>query len=281
VELKPPKNKPRTDFEELENLSTEARARVGQRHWVSAASSLILHFRSRMKVGGSLDATSVAYGCRFLGWLIDCDLPMPPSTIVRTPVSIVMDCASYLAPIKPITALGGSDASTASVFTVGPTVCATADRRCIAGRLLTQFLLPLFDASGEGIADVANTRVRVAALRTWLVTMRGTCGRLGCGKKLGNSKAADGGAACEDVCTDAKDVVPPLACGRCKQVRYCGRECQTADWKERHKAGCLSATEPLAGDAAWELLVSSGCVGISVAVPGSVDPAAGAPKAGA
>eukprot|EP00798_Chlamydomonas_sp_ICE-L_P027234 gene27234-2488_t len=29
-----------------------------------------------------------------------------------------------------------------------------------------------------------------------------------------------------------------LRCARCKIVRYCGAECQKADWKSRHKASC-------------------------------------------
>eukprot|EP00955_Chlamydomonas_euryale_P076655 362745-Chlamydomonas_euryale.AAC.7 len=29
-----------------------------------------------------------------------------------------------------------------------------------------------------------------------------------------------------------------LKCGKCLQARYCSRECQTKDWKARHKAAC-------------------------------------------
>ena len=28
------------------------------------------------------------------------------------------------------------------------------------------------------------------------------------------------------------------SCARCRKVAYCSVECQTADWKARHKAAC-------------------------------------------
>ena len=30
-----------------------------------------------------------------------------------------------------------------------------------------------------------------------------------------------------------------LKCGRCKAKHYCGRECQVAHWKHRHKEECV------------------------------------------
>lgn len=33
---------------------------------------------------------------------------------------------------------------------------------------------------------------------------------------------------------------PPLRCGRCKAVFYCGRACQEADWKAGHKVECAA-----------------------------------------
>eukprot|EP00927_Polykrikos_kofoidii_P042102 TRINITY_DN35976_c0_g1_i1.p1 TRINITY_DN35976_c0_g1~~TRINITY_DN35976_c0_g1_i1.p1 ORF type:complete len:607 (+),score=81.40 TRINITY_DN35976_c0_g1_i1:73-1821(+) len=249
LELKPPRNKPRSDAETVVALGKEARARLGLRHWATAAISLVLHFRTR-PTGGALDPTSVAHGCRFLGWLIDSALPMPPAAIVRTPVAVAMDCASWLAPV--------AQASSATAV--------VGDRRCVAGRLLTQFLLPLYDASGAAIAEVAGTGTRVATLRAWLAAMQGTCGRAGCGRSLASNMSAgvaqDGGVAHtaktstgDDAGTEAP--APSMACSRCKQVRYCSQPCQQADWKDRHKSGCLSASESLTGDAAWAILVGS------------------------
>jgi len=223
VELKPPKNHKRAEKEELEALLLESRGRLGRRHWLSAASALVLSFRGRPS-GGGLDSVAIGNMCRFLGWLIDAQLPLPPASIVRTPVAIAMEAAAWLGP----GAIASKD-----------------DRRCIAGRILNQFLLPLFDASGATIAHVANTGMRVQALRQWLETMQGTCGREGCGKAL-----AAPGAGYTDSCGKAKG----LTCSRCKQVRYCSQECQKADWKDRHKGGCLPASESLAGDAVWKLL---------------------------
>eukprot|EP00929_Paragymnodinium_shiwhaense_P121724 TRINITY_DN94083_c0_g1_i1.p1 TRINITY_DN94083_c0_g1~~TRINITY_DN94083_c0_g1_i1.p1 ORF type:complete len:505 (-),score=110.45 TRINITY_DN94083_c0_g1_i1:102-1616(-) len=228
VELKPPKNHKRAEKEELEALALESRGRLGRRHWLSAATAMIMHFRGR-PAGGALDATAVAYGCRFLGWLIDAQLPLPPASIVRTPVAVSMECAAWLGP---------------------GAIAAKDDRRCIAARLLNQYLLPLFDASGGTIAHVANTGMRVEALRKWLETMQGTCGREGCGRALAS------GAGYKSEGDDAKGAAVALACSRCRQVRYCCQECQKADWKERHKNGCLPATESLAGDAAWRLLTA-------------------------
>merc|ERR1712107_51746 len=130
-------------LEEIVALASEAKARLGSRHWVLAAASLILHYRARPK-GGALDAESVAHGCRFLGWLVEQELPMPSAAIVRTPMSVAMDCASWLAGfVDPL----------------------TSDRRCVAARVLVDFLLPIFDASGASIAAVAKTGDRVAKLR--------------------------------------------------------------------------------------------------------------------
>jgi len=218
LELRPPKGAPRLTAEELVALDADVQARLGGQHWASAAASLVLHFRCR-PAGCALDAFTVACGCRFLGWLLDRALPAPPAAIVRTPISVAIDCATWLLHTESDEAADNS-----------------RDRRCIAIRLLTQFLLPIFDASGASIAKIAGTGSRVETLRARLSALRGACGR--CGQALTSEAAA-------------------LACGRCKQVRYCGRECQAADWKHRHKAGCLSAGESLAGDAAWRLVTSA------------------------
>ena len=43
-------------------------------------------------------------------------------------------------------------------------------------------------------------------------------------------------------------------CSRCHIARYCGRECQLADWARRHKHGCGAS----AAKAALELEASKG-----------------------
>mmetsp|Transcript_34704 Transcript_34704/g.88312 ORF Transcript_34704/g.88312 Transcript_34704/m.88312 type:complete len:106 (+) Transcript_34704:197-514(+) len=98
------------------------------------------------------------------------------------------------------------------------------------------------DASGATVASVAKTGEKVDGLRAWLAEMRSSCGC--CGKKLASPGAPPGGG--EPVAS---------ACGQCKQVRYCGRACQQADWKDRHKACCLKASDSLAGDMAWQMLI--------------------------
>jgi len=230
LELRPPKGVPRSAPEEIVALASDVRAKLGPRHWASAAAALVMHFRVRPP-GGALDAFAVACGCRFLGWLMDSGLPQPPAAIVRTPISVTLDCAAWLTRDM-------ADGKTAA-----------RDRRCIVGRLLSQFLLPIFDASGEAVAKVANTGMRVQVLREWLHKLQCTCGH--CGRSLAADKATSGDADC----TAAPTAM--LSCGRCKQVRYCGRECQLADWKAGHKAGCLAASESLAGEAAWQLLTSA------------------------
>lgn len=225
LELRPPKNTARATPEELAALGADARERLGDRHWAAVAATLVLHFRGRPS-GGALDPFTVACGVRFLGWLIDRSLPTPPSSIVRTPIALSMDCATWLSLDAP---------------------ASSPDRRCIASRVLVQFLLPVFDISGAAVAKVANTGTRVEALRAWLSSLQGTCGC--CGKVVAGTSAA----------SRESDASAPtaLACGRCKQVRYCSKECQQKDWKQRHKEGCLPLSESLAGDAAWQLLMSS------------------------
>eukprot|EP00435_Cladocopium_sp_Y103_P041602 s827_g11.t1 len=98
------------------------------------------------------------------------------------------------------------------------------DLRVLGSRLLRDFLLPIFDATGQTVAKVACTGERMAVLKGWLAELQSLCGR--CGSSLQAN---------------------PAACGRCKQVRYCSRECQQSDWKERHKAGCLPSSESLSG----------------------------------
>lgn len=224
LELRPPKGAQRLALEELLALDATVRARLGPRHWAAAATALVLHYRAR-PTGSKLDTFSTACGCRFLGWLLDCGLPLPPAGIVRTPISVALDCASFLAPLAP-----------------DETTTTFPDRRSLAGRLLTQFLLPVFDASGQPVAQVANTGKRVEELRIWLRALQGTCGHCSCQLATNGATAAPGPA--------------PLGCSKCKQVRYCSRECQRADWRSRHSAGCLAVGESLASDAAWRLLMA-------------------------
>lgn len=225
MELRPPKGAQRLALEELLALDAGIRARLGPRHWAAAATALVLHYRAR-PAGGKLDTFATACGYRFLGWLIDCGLPLPPAGIIRTPIAVALDCASLLAPLA-------SNETTTSL----------PDRRCLVGRLLTQFLLPVFDASGQPLAQVANTGKRVEALRNWLHELQVTCGHCSCQLAATGATSAAGPA--------------PLACSKCKQVRYCSRDCQRADWRNRHSAGCLAAGESLAGEAAWRLLMAN------------------------
>lgn len=38
-------------------------------------------------------------------------------------------------------------------------------------------------------------------------------------------------------------------CGRCRSVGYCNKECQTKDWRGKHKAACVKGENKLAGTA--------------------------------
>lgn len=206
-ELKPPKEH-KVELDELRGLCQDIRQKLGPEHWCSAAADLIVHFRSRASSGISVE--SLAHGVRFLGWFISRKLPLPPAGVIRTPVSIAIDASETLS---------------RGTF---PNV---ADSRALVARILSDFLLPLFESSGYTIASVGNTGARIASLQTWLEQMRATCGS--CGAALSKT---------------------PASCGRCKQVRYCGKECQTNDWK-RHKAGCVPHAESLASDIAMKVVL--------------------------
>ncbi|CAE7223970.1 unnamed protein product [Symbiodinium sp. CCMP2592] len=95
LELKPPRGVPKASPEELVALAGDVRSRLGDEHWISAAAALVLHFRCRPE-GGLLNPLSVACGCRFLGWLLDRKLPLPPAPIVRTPIAVAIDCIAWL-----------------------------------------------------------------------------------------------------------------------------------------------------------------------------------------
>jgi TPR repeat protein len=43
---------------------------------------------------------------------------------------------------------------------------------------------------------------------------------------------------CVDLCENCGDLVTVKSCSRCKKVKYCGRECQTAHWTS-HKKTCV------------------------------------------
>jgi len=210
--LKPPPGSSPPEALELMGFEACARETLGGNHWISAGWLLVLHFRTRGP-GGALDAFSAACGVRFLGTLMQWGLPTPPATIVRTPITMSIDCANYFGPQRLVGAF---------------------DRRCMAARILADFLLPIFDASGSEIAAVAKTGERVDALRQWLDRLRSCCG------------------ACEQPLLGEGS-----ACGRCKCVRYCSRDCQKSDWKTRHKEGCLEASESLCGKVACQLLLSN------------------------
>jgi len=225
LELKPPRGVPKASPEELVALAGDVRSRLGDEHWISAAAALVLHFRCRPE-GGLLNPLSVACGCRFLGWLLDKKLPLPPAPIVRTPIAVAIDCIAWLGQV-PDVASGASQAFRWRDQTI-------KDQRSIASRLLQDWLLPIFMATGGTIAKVANTGARVASLKEWLSNLRSTCGH--CSKKL--------------------DGQHPLVCGRCKQVRYCSRACQQANWKD-HKGGCLPIAESLAGELAFKLIANT------------------------
>eukprot|EP00928_Gymnodinium_smaydae_P031403 TRINITY_DN23054_c1_g1_i2.p1 TRINITY_DN23054_c1_g1~~TRINITY_DN23054_c1_g1_i2.p1 ORF type:complete len:478 (-),score=82.51 TRINITY_DN23054_c1_g1_i2:448-1881(-) len=83
MELRPPRNMPKSSPEDLVALDRDATARLGSGHWVAAAAALVLHFRARS--GGNLDAFTVACGCRFLGWLMSRSLPLPPASWCERP----------------------------------------------------------------------------------------------------------------------------------------------------------------------------------------------------
>jgi len=139
---------------------------------------------------------------------------------------VAIDCIAWLGQV-PEVASGASQAFRWRDQTI-------KDQRSIASRLLQDWLLPIFMATGGTIAKVANTGARVASLKEWLSNLRSTCGH--CSKKL--------------------DGQHPLVCGRCKQVRYCSRACQQANWKD-HKGGCLPIAESLAGELAFKLIANT------------------------
>jgi len=234
VELRPPKtanpaSAARSSPEELAALCMSSIEKLGPDHWACAASLLVAYYRCR-PTGGKLDAFTAAAGCRFLGWLVSRNLPWPSCSVIRTPLGLSMEVSSWLAFPAERGAPEGSP-----------------DGRALAARILSDFLLPVFDASGTTIAKVANTGAKVDRLKAWLTTLRTTCGACGC------QLASEGGAAPGG----GGDKLPVAsACGRCKQVRYCSRACQQSDWKARHKSGCLQVKEPLVGNAAWQMLLT-------------------------
>lgn len=228
----------RSSPEELVAMDLEVCQKLGPRHWAAAAAALVLHFRARP--GGRLDTFSMACGVRYLGWLIDLGLPPPPAAIVRTPISVMLDCVEWL--VRP-------DVERKTQH----------DRRCLASRLLVSFLLPVFEASGGAIAQVARTGDRVSRLREWYAHVKSTCGS--CQKKLSSSSRAgrcseDGGDVVQQP-DSHEPVAAALSCGRCRQLVYCSKACQKADWKARHKEGCLPSSESLAGDQAWHMLLAT------------------------
>lgn len=229
LELKPARGVPKATAEELVALAADARSRLGDHHWTAAAAALVLHFRSRAE-GGLLTPFAVACGLRFLGWLVDRKLAPPPAGIVRTPIAMAIDCIAWLCAIPKALSNGHR--------ALAHRPDAIQDLRCVGSRLLKDFLLPIFDATGDTVAKVAGTGERVAMLKEWLADLQKHCGR----------------------CT-APLQASPAACGRCKQVRYCSRECQQADWKERHKAGCLPSTMSLSEDLTFKLIVQTASEG--------------------
>jgi len=208
-ELKPPKDH-KVELDELRGLSLDVRDKLGPEHWCSAAADLIVHFRSRSS--GNVSIESLAHAVRFLGWFISRGLPMPPAGVVRTPVSIAMDVSETLS---------------------RGNLPGVSDSRTLVARILSDFLLPLFESSGNTIASIGKTGERIVGLQQWLEQMRSTCGC--CAASLSKNAAS---------------------CGRCKQVRYCSKECQTKDWK-RHKQGCIPHAESLAGTIAMKVLSTS------------------------
>lgn len=227
LELRPPRGAAgaaRSSPEDLVTLAANVRERLGPNHWANAAVLLVLFHRVR-EPPGACDypgRSCIAAGVRFLGWLVQRQLPRPPASVIRTPVAMALECAEWL--IKDVP---GCD----------------VEGRCLAARILCDFLLPLMDASGSTVAAVAKTGEKVARLRKWLANLHISCGN--CGETLG-VPAADG-----------LTVGTSAACGRCRQVRYCSRECQLADWKRGHKAGCLQHADSLCSDAAWKMLAAA------------------------
>ena len=43
-------------------------------------------------------------------------------------------------------------------------------------------------------------------------------------------------------CAHCQNAQPQHRCSRCKRVRYCNRQCQTADWQAGHRLTCLSSS---------------------------------------
>merc|ERR1711924_81719 len=132
LELRPPKEH-KVELEELPGICNDVRAKLGTEHWCAAAMDLVVHLRSR-KPDCKTGALSIAHGVRFIGWFVDRNLPRPPSSIVRTPISVAIECSEILSS--------------------GRLSC---DGRAVVCRILSQFLRPLFDASGVTVANVAGT----------------------------------------------------------------------------------------------------------------------------
>jgi len=227
TELRPRKGIEPTRLQELLALERMACERLGVKHWATAAANLVLHYKARAP-DGQLDCFSVACGCRFVGFIIGHGLRLPPATIMRSPVAVATDCCAWF------TGVGLAKGATAKARP-------GLDYRCFIGRLLEGFLLPTFRASGQTIAHIAGIGQRVAALEVWYEAFRGYCGC--CSKPLAGSAGAP------------DDAAKPLTCGKCKQVRYCSRECQAKDWKARHKIGCMDVSEMFTSDAMVKRLI--------------------------
>lgn len=225
TQLKPPRGRAPPTAQELLALEKESRASLGPGHWVSAGANMVMHLRTRPP-SGQLDNFTVACGVRFLGFILSRELPLPSAAIVRTPISIACDCCAWM---------------TGRGFGRGQTTRAAQeqDLRCVASRILSNFLLPVFNASGKPIARIAGLQDRVDALCEWRCEFQSNCGC--CGRGLGMGKPGEDG------------LPKPLACGRCKQLRYCSKECQQKDWS-KHKLGCIEAKEPLTSDRVMQLL---------------------------
>jgi hypothetical protein len=44
-------------------------------------------------------------------------------------------------------------------------------------------------------------------------------------------------------CNALEEEVKFLTCGKCRNIKYCSKDCQTKDWKEQHKNECVKLTK--------------------------------------
>lgn len=221
--LRPEKGAVQKSLEEMLQLRDSVLGELGPEHWASAAMDIVVSYRHRAATGGIISSMLVAFeGLHFLGWLLRRNLPLAPARILRTPLSLAVDVAHFCGNL-------GGDLEGKAV--------AGLDGRSIAARLTKDFILPVLAGScgDPALAGLQTFWQKVGAISALTECLKSQCAA--CKRVLGKDRKA-------------------MACGQCKQLLYCSKECQANDWKQRHKKGCLPASESLGSDKCRRLFCS-------------------------